>query len=111
MGDRLDRLLKYQKAWYSLEWTGDKTIAMTRGYIWELAGGVLAQTTLNKRSLIFTQLPSTLKDIQEEKWTVDISTFDVRDFTMDRSQDLLVLVERARESVVICMFWESIGIK
>ncbi|KAF7985318.1 hypothetical protein HWV62_6503 [Athelia sp. TMB] len=99
-GDRLQRLLDYQKAWSDLKWTGDKTIPMGPGAgVWELAGGVLGQAIGRRSSLRFTQLPSNYRGIQEKCWVVDTKSFDLRDFTMDPSQDLLVLVERPRNPV------------
>lgn len=94
--DRLKRLLDYEKAWAELKWTSDTIIPMVSGStIWELAGGVLAQSASSRDSLLFTQLPSKLRNIEKKRWELDISRFKVRDFTMDPSQDLLVLVGRA----------------
>lgn len=95
--DRLQRLLDYEKAWGDLKWTSDTVIPMTNGGIWELSGSVLAQSTVGRESLVFTQLPSKFRDIKQRQWTLDISQYNVRDFTMDPSQDLLVLVQRPNE--------------
>lgn len=66
---------------------------MADGTSWELYGGVLAQTTADGK-ISFYQLPSDLRCIKEEKWSVDSNMgFEIRDFSMDPSVGLLVLVE------------------
>jgi hypothetical protein len=92
---RLDRLIRRQAAWDDLKWTEDQSIEMLTGRIWELYGGVLAQAT-RKDLLLFRQLPSQYRGIVEKTWTVDISKIDVRDFTFDNAQSLLVLAEKPR---------------
>jgi hypothetical protein len=93
---RLDKLQRHQAAWEDLNWSEHKTVDMLTGRIWELFGGVLAQAT-GKDSLTFRQLPSHHRGIEEKIWTVDISKFNVRDFTFDPSQDLLVVAEKPRQ--------------
>lgn len=96
---RLEKLKKHQAAWDELKWTEDKTVDMSIGHVWELYGGVLAQSNLN-RAIFCRQLPSHLRGIEEKTWTVDISSFDLRDFTMDPSQDLLAIAEKPRSMYV-----------
>ncbi|KAH7913000.1 hypothetical protein BJ138DRAFT_1178386 [Hygrophoropsis aurantiaca] len=93
--DRLDLLRKQQSGWNNLDWTDFKIVPRPGGGLWELCGGVLAQST-NSGTLVFRQLPSHYRGITERQWEVDISDIPVRDFTMDPSQDLLVLVECPR---------------
>lgn len=94
--EKLDRLKNYRLAWDGLQWSEDKTVEMTMGQIWELYGGVLAQARPGKEVLQFRQLSSRYRSIEEKTWTVDVSKFAVRDFTMDSSQDLLVIAEKPR---------------
>ena len=65
---------------------------MESGGLWELYGGVLAQST-EEGTLTFIQLPSDLRSIEEEVWTLGNFGLVVRDFGMDPSQDLLVLIQ------------------
>ncbi|KAF9243501.1 hypothetical protein BU15DRAFT_43126, partial [Melanogaster broomeanus] len=91
--DRLNALREHNKAWNNLEWTHHDTVLMCEGHSWELSGGILAQsTTQNEISCV--QLPCKVKGIPHKRWTVPLD-FTVRDFTLDNSQDLLVLLELA----------------
>jgi hypothetical protein len=93
---RLDRLQRRQAAWDGLKWAEDKSYEMSTGHIWELYDGVLAQA-MGKDLLMFRQLPSHYRGIEEKTWTVDISQFNVRDFTFNTSEDLLVLASRPQQ--------------
>lgn len=103
--DRLARLQQHQAAWAHLAWA-PRTMAVSaeRGPSWELASSVLGQSIsqtpgkLDVRRIAFARLPrgtrggdgaqgSALKE-----WTLGGFGFDVRDFTLDPEQDLLVLV-------------------
>ncbi|KAG5653347.1 hypothetical protein H0H81_000969 [Sphagnurus paluster] len=68
---------------------------MSRAGLWELCSGVLAQNNPDK-SLTFHRLPSLYRSIEEKEWTLEGFGFPLRDFGMDPSQDLLVLVEASR---------------
>jgi hypothetical protein len=90
---RLEALQKHQSSWDNLKWSRELRIPMERGGLWELYGGVLAQSTA-EGTLTFTQLPSDLRSIEEKVWTLGPNFgVAIRDFGMDPSQDLLVLVE------------------
>ena len=91
---RLEALKKHQSSWDNLKWSRELRIPMKDGDVWELYGGVLAQGT-REGALTFTQLPSDLRSIEEKNWTLGRSDLGVvvRDFGMDPSQDLLVLIE------------------
>jgi len=95
IADRLDRLKRRQAAWINLNWTDDKSVEILTGRIWELYGGVLAQAT-GRELLSFRRLPSHYRGIEEKTWTIDISQTDMRDFTFDNSQELLVIAEKPR---------------
>lgn len=89
---RLESLKKHQSNWGSLKWSRELRIPMEDGDSWELYGGVLGQSTADGR-LIFTQLPSDLRSIEEKVWTLGPNLgLVVQDFGMDPAQDLLVLV-------------------
>lgn len=64
--------------------------------LWELFGNVLAQKNVGQ-SFTFVQLPSAYRNIPEREWTVVVETPKrVRDFGIDPSQDLLMLIELPR---------------
>jgi len=91
--DRLATLKNHQTSWNKLAWSREMIIPMADGTSWELYGGVLAQTTANGK-ISFYQLPSDLRCIKEEEWSVDGNMgFEIRDFGMDPSVGLLLLVE------------------
>ena len=89
---RLEALKKHQSSWDNLKWSRELRIPMEGGGLWELYGGVLAQST-EEGKLTFMQLPSDLRSIEEKVWTLGNLGLVVRDFGMDPSQDLLVLVQ------------------
>jgi len=68
-----------------------QTVPLLEGPLWELCGGVLAQSD-GRRDLDFWQLPSKIRGIPAREWGVDVN-FDIADFTLDPSQNLLVAVE------------------
>jgi hypothetical protein len=89
---RLEALKKHQSSWDNLKWSRELRIPMEGGGLWELYGGVLAQSTA-EGTLTFMQLPSDLRSIEEKVWTLENLGLVVRDFGMDPSQDLLVLIQ------------------
>ncbi|KZT05998.1 uncharacterized protein LAESUDRAFT_680684 [Laetiporus sulphureus 93-53] len=91
--ERLQLLKKHQEAWRSLNFKDDKIIPMLKGEVWELYGGVLAQAR-SSNTLSFRQLPSIMRGIEEKEWVVEAMGFEIRDFTMDPSQDLLVVIQK-----------------
>lgn len=93
---KLAALRQYQAAWGTLKWTSTKDMPMLRGNLWELYGGVLAHSDLD-RTIRFRRLPSHIREIEEHVWSVSTSDMDLGDFTMDPAQDLLVLIARPRQ--------------
>lgn len=73
---------------------------MLRGNLWELYGGILAQSDIND-TICFRRLPSRIRGIEETVWSVSTSGLDLRDFTLDPAQDLLVLIARPRLRYVV----------
>ena len=89
---RLGALKNHQSSWDNLKWSRELRIPMKNGDLWELYGGVLAQST-EEGTLTFMQLPSDLRSIEQKVWTLGDFGLVVRDFGMDPSQDLLVLIQ------------------
>jgi hypothetical protein len=89
---RMKRLQDYQHAWNTLKWSSQSVLKHQRGRLWELYSGVIGQVTL-EGSFIFHRLPSDLRQITLEEWTVKGPEFQVRDFGMDYSQNLLVQIQ------------------
>lgn len=92
--DRLALLKERNAAWESLRWVESQDIPMMQGHVWELYGGVFAQSS-TPDVLHFRQLPSKYRKIEEKTWGVALD-IHVRDFTMDPAQDLLVLIEQPK---------------
>ncbi|KAG1715996.1 hypothetical protein ID866_1161 [Astraeus odoratus] len=105
---KLDTLRKHQTAWRTLDWTNVEDIPMLGGHLWELYGGVLAQTNIDG-SIRFRRLPSRIRGIEEMVWSVPMPDLDLRDFTMDPAQDLLVLIARPKLRYVVSTSWGSIA--
>uniref|UniRef100_A0A0W0FGW4 F-box domain-containing protein n=1 Tax=Moniliophthora roreri TaxID=221103 RepID=A0A0W0FGW4_MONRR len=95
VAEKLRALRNHQRAWDRLEWKQDKCVPMAGGSLWELFGNVLAQQD-DSGSILFRQLPSRYRGIEEKEWRIQPDIPRVRDFGMDPSQDLLVLIEAPR---------------
>ncbi|EIN14093.1 hypothetical protein PUNSTDRAFT_41419 [Punctularia strigosozonata HHB-11173 SS5] len=90
-----ERLQAYQTAWDSLKWNEECAIPMSPAPMtWELQGGVLAQAE-NHTSFSFSRLPAPTRGISTLEWRIDDVDVEARDFTIDCSQDLLIIVEEA----------------
>ena len=93
LSERLQLLQRHQDAWRKLSWTKHEVMEMHTGGLWELYGNMLVQSKGRARKhLIFHQLPSVLRGIEEKKWELK-TAFILRDFGIDPSQNLLVLLE------------------
>lgn len=84
-----------------MDYVKRQTVRAVKGNIWELATGVLAQGisadslgfTQETRKLLFTKLPSVARgELKTKEWTHNDYEFSIRDFTLDATQDLLVLL-------------------
>ncbi|KDQ63441.1 hypothetical protein JAAARDRAFT_378522 [Jaapia argillacea MUCL 33604] len=102
---RLSLLKAHQKAWAELIYESSSVLPPFKGSLWELAGGALA-TTGNRfaesggkgnRLLTVRRLPSVLRGIEEKVWDIRFE-FEMKDFTIDPAQDLLVAVEESPPS-------------
>ena len=85
-------LICHQEAWRTLSWVEKETVPMLDGDTWELFGGVLALAD-GPKTLVFRQLPSRLRCLQTKEWKVDVNDVTVRDFSMDKDQDLLIIID------------------
>jgi len=89
--ERLESLRNYEASWKKLEWTEYHTLSYTEGPAWALYGNVWAHSR-GSDAINFVQLPSRIRGIPMCQWTLRFD-FDVREFCMDPSQDLLVIIE------------------
>lgn len=104
----LDALKRHQNAWDELKWSRQLRLPMRSGGLWELYGGVLAQSD-EEGGIFFYRLPSDLRSIEEKQWSLGPSfPCPVRDFAMDPSQDLLLLIENPRWCVISSFFFKII---
>lgn len=87
------QLERYQKAWrsFSPDTATVQDIPLLDGPLWELSGGVLAQS-VGRRLLQFKQLPGNIRGIVAHDWSLEVD-FNVDDFTFDPSQGLLLAIE------------------
>ena len=88
---RLEALRRYTHAWNNLQFPTHKLIRMEDGPAWELVSGILAQTN-SHGGISCVQMPCRIKGIPERRWVAFPET-QIRDFTIDMSQDLLVAIE------------------
>ena len=91
ISERLELLRRYDTSWKNIEWSEHHTVSYPEGPAWELYGNLWAHSR-GSNAIDFVQLPSRLRGIPMRQWTLTFD-FDVRDFNMDPSQDLLVLAE------------------
>ena len=98
--ERFQCLQEHQTAWSKLQFSLSTTVKMEKGSVWELYGNVLAQGK-GKRSLVFYQIPSPIRGIESKTWTVQVDEA-IRDFAMDPTEELLIIVERSSAKCVQC---------
>ncbi|RDB22574.1 hypothetical protein Hypma_010243 [Hypsizygus marmoreus] len=90
--ERLELLKAHQEAMMYPHWNLDQKVSM-EGHAWELIGGVLGVAT-TVDTLHFHQLPSNYRRLERKEWTISNKGFKLEDFSMDQSQDLLVVIQR-----------------
>ncbi|KAG6831848.1 hypothetical protein H0H87_003647 [Tephrocybe sp. NHM501043] len=101
---RLDNLRSTERAWKTLNWRGKHSLTFPpSGTIYDFVGGVYAMGQENEvrqltTSISFMELPSTANMPEPRSWTCCLPDIIVVDFTMDPSQNLLVLVALAGPS-------------
>ena len=97
---RRTMLVQHEKGWAELQWTGEHQLSRTRGRQHELYGNVLAQDTLNKSTIHFKRLQSKSRNIEGKDWSVDIREYRMLVFGIDPAQELLIILESPRWSVL-----------
>ncbi|KLO09974.1 hypothetical protein SCHPADRAFT_539426 [Schizopora paradoxa] len=100
---RLDKLRRYQASWMRLKSNRRQLIQLPQSPIWELSGGVLAQGipstpgSFDVHRIVFTRLARDARgQLNEKQWEYENSDMEIRDFTMDPSQDLAVFISTPR---------------
>lgn len=87
---RQERFQQLMDRWEALDWI-ESRIKMPRYSSYELAGGIYA--TSDTESLTCVELPSRVRQTSVRTWRHTNFGFRISDFTMDKSEDLLVLLE------------------
>ncbi|KAK7061681.1 F-box domain-containing protein [Favolaschia claudopus] len=99
---RLELLKAHQAAWTNFNCSSSiqSTMSMGGNY-WELVGNVLGTYSL-ENGFSFNRIPSAIRQIPSERWSLAELNIKVNDFSMDLSQDLLLVVEvtSSRSTVV-----------
>ncbi|EPQ50264.1 hypothetical protein GLOTRDRAFT_141571 [Gloeophyllum trabeum ATCC 11539] len=88
---RLQRLRTHAEAWKTLNFESVEELSMSAMDDWELTDGVLARG-YGPHMLQFNELPGHSRGIPAAAWVLRFE-FPVRNFRMDPSQDLLILIE------------------
>lgn len=98
--DRLVELETQRANWSNLRFRKQATFPMPENSrVWELAGGVLAHGLPAEdvtRGLAFVELPSVALGTPGRTWHYTDLGMPIRDFSMDPSQDLVVVLGKAR---------------
>ncbi|KAF7301630.1 F-box domain-containing protein [Mycena indigotica] len=91
---RLAALMAYRNSWdrFNPKKHAQVTPAALGGNYWELSCNVFA-TYDSDRGFTFQRIPCALRNIVPERWDLPVFSGDIADFTMDYSQDLLVVLE------------------
>lgn len=98
---RLQTLRDRERAWKNLTWNGRYNLELPpTGSVYEFVGGLYANGKEDDRritaSISFLELPDAHGPPKLKMWTHPIHDVTIIDFTMDPSQDLLVLVALAK---------------
>jgi len=89
--ERLELLRRYEASWKNFEWSEQNTYVYPHEPTWEFYGNVWAHSR-GRDAIDFVQMPSRLRGIPIRQWTISFD-FEVRHFSMDPAQDLLVIIE------------------
>jgi len=97
LAERRAQLKSVEHNWDHLQFRTKKTIPKASTGLYELIGGMLAfggrEDHHHIRGLTFIDLPSAVRNTTDRVWKHIDLEIDIRDFTMDPVQDLLVLIE------------------
>lgn len=87
---------RYEKAWDNLHFEKSELPDLVVTNVWEMVGNVLALRQPHENgpgsSITFKTLPSPLRQIPSRTWTLSNFTIPIKDFQIDVSQDLLVVL-------------------
>jgi len=96
VADRLTELKTVEHNWAHLKFRAIYTTTKPWSRLWELFGGVLAFGTAGQLDVVtglsFTELPSVVRGTEPRTWEHRDMGVNIRDFGMEPSQDLAVLV-------------------
>ncbi|KAK7681763.1 hypothetical protein QCA50_015110 [Cerrena zonata] len=90
--ERLKRMSMYEDMWRAAPKKDYYEVQFDGQDVWEFSRNVLAQAR-RSRDLVFVQLPSIIRQTEQKRWEISDVGFQIRDFTMDPDQDLLVILE------------------
>jgi hypothetical protein len=93
--ERMERLQAHTNAWTSLRWSSWVHLCSIPHdtYILDIApGGILSMMSRSEGKIVFTQLPSTLRDISMRQWELSFP-FVPRLCALDPSEDILIVVQ------------------
>jgi len=100
VSERLQALRTRKTAWASQQFAGTRTFTVSQ-YEWAFTGTHFAHLKLQTSlELEIIQIPCNISGITESSWTLPIAVSSeqiVQGFTIDGSQDLLVLIKGRRE--------------
>nr|GAT54093.1 predicted protein [Mycena chlorophos] len=107
---RLGALLAYNDAWKNIdpESRAFQTHCKLTGKYWELVGNVFATYSADD-GFAFTRIPCAIKSLQPNYWKLPVFAGSIVDFSMDLSQDLLVVVEVASLGLSVHLLSLHIG--
>ncbi|KDQ64121.1 hypothetical protein JAAARDRAFT_187494 [Jaapia argillacea MUCL 33604] len=90
---RLDKLRDHVNAWDEMTLSKQLLPGPIQSRIYRLCGGVFGYVPIDRPSQVaFTQLPSKSRNIPQKQWTINLTGRTINAFTMDPSQDLLLIV-------------------
>ncbi|KAJ7784345.1 hypothetical protein B0H16DRAFT_1356322 [Mycena metata] len=101
---RLDMLKAYQAAWANFDWSqSTQTTVQFDGLYYEVAGNVVATYSF-EAGFLFTRIPSLLRHIPHQQWSINHLFCAVNDFSLNLSLDLLVVVELESSKHIVVRF-------
>ena len=95
--ERLRELRTVENNWDHLEFRMERTFPKIESRLYEMIGGFAAfggpGHNTQVRGLTFIELPSAIRGTTERSWEINDLGINIRDFTMEPLNDLLVLIE------------------
>lgn len=94
---KLKCLKEYRARWQTLEWVVSYSFPLDTNRLWELSGGVFAQSE-EASTISFRQLMSVSSSQDMQQWSIETNV-PMKDFGFDLPSELVVLVHEIRRSV------------